>query len=225
MSKIRLFLALLLVTALTAVMSAQTAQPMPKPAELKQTTTATQRPVQTQRSLGVALVMPNGTSIAYPIQPTDSTEESLAPITVPGASNVSAIRIFPHMTGEKVAVRVTAISTKQGKAAQASQPMGNYVIGEFGDSLKLNDLAKLGLPALEVKVVKARFAADSPDDPCCFTLDGPECCAPTVAILCSECGVACNLGCFAPSRKKSKLDIGLDAKRKTNTAAAEKQSK
>lgn len=212
MTKRHMLCVLFLVTALSAALAAQTVQPNAKAAEPKQTVE------QPKPSLGVALSLPGGQTIAYPIQPAGTREETLTPIPIAGYSNVSAIRIFPHRSAEKIAVQVTAILTpdkvQSSKSAAAQRSVGDYVIGTLGDSLKLNDLTKLGLPALEVKVVRAPFALDAPDDPCCETVDGLICCAPRFTTLCAECGQACQLGCFAPSRKNPKIDVGLDAKTK-----------
>jgi hypothetical protein len=149
------------------------------------------------RSLGVSLALPDGHFIAYPIQK-GTRPENLLPIPLSGYRNVFGIRMYPHMSGDKVAVRIWAMVPKTPVSEASAPPdptkvphkhqlIGDYVLGHNGDSMQIADLKKVGLPALTAKVVLAPFSTKSPSDPCCCTTDGLTCCGPTFALMCASC--------------------------------------
>lgn len=158
----------------------------------------TQAPAkQDAGSLGVSLAMPDGHFIAYPIQH-GTAPEDLLPIPITGYKNVFGIRMYPHMAGDKVALRVWAMvpkkqfvnnpaATDPAKVPHDHLYLGDYVLGREGDSLQIADLTKVGLPALTAKVVRAHFSTDSPTDPCCCTTDGLVCCGRTFVEMCASC--------------------------------------
>ena len=149
-----------------------------------------------ERSLGVSLAMPDGHFIAFPIQH-ENTVEKMAPVPIPGYKNFFGIKMYPYMTGDKVAVRILAlVPEKQGAgASEQSDPtkvphehqlVGDYILGKVDDTVQVTGLVKFGLPALTAKVVLAPFLADS-TDPCCCTSGGLFCCGRTFVIMCANC--------------------------------------
>jgi hypothetical protein len=187
----RLFTAAMLLVGLSFPAAAQTAASnLPQPQPL--TSSSQQEVAQPQPSLGVALLLPGGRSVAYAAPLPRCAEKSLKPIPISGYDNVSAIGIYPHLLGDKVAVRVTAMLTLVGAKTVSSRPdepspVGDYVIGGLGDSLKLADLKKLGLPPFEVRVVNEGFSLI-----CCTDPDnGLLCCGTSVINLCANCQTVC----------------------------------
>lgn len=185
----RLFTAAMLLVGLSLPATAQTAASnSPQPQSL----TSSAQQAAAQPSLGVALLLPGGRSVAYAAPLPRCAENSLKPIPISGYDNVSAIGIYPHLSGDKVAVRVTAMLTPAGKKTVSSRPdeqspVGDYVIGRLGDSLKLADLKKLGLPPFEVRVVNEGFTLI-----CCTDPDnGLLCCGTSVINLCANCQAVC----------------------------------
>jgi hypothetical protein len=181
---ISLFSVALVLAAVATVAAAQSAQQSPEP----------------KRSLGVSLSLPNGSFVGFPIQ--DGTpDDYLTPIPVSGYKNVFGIRMYPHMVGDKVALRLWVMVPKTAPAA-AAQPLdptkvphkhqlvGDYVIGKEGDSLLIADVNKVGLPVLTAKVVRAAFS-ESPEDPCCCTTNGLVCCGGTYVEMCKTCANVC----------------------------------
>ena len=160
-------------------MAGQQAKPAPK---------ASSQPY----SLGVSLEVAPGHAIAFPVQPATAKEDKLPVIPTPGHKKVSGIRIYPFMSGDKVAVRV-ATMVPGGKSARHATvvPLGQYVLGHPGDSLKLTELTRLGLRPLTVTVVKGPFLSDTSDDPCCFNNDGLICCGATFVQMCANCPDCC----------------------------------
>lgn len=175
----------LLLALATAAAAGQTAQTSPEP----------------KRSLGVSLSLPDGHFVGFPIQ-NGTPEENLTPIPIKGYKDVLGIRMYPHMSGDKVAVRLWAMIPKTQLSA-ASEPLdpskvphehrllGDYVVGKEGDSLQIVDFAKVGLPTLTAKVIMAPFSTESPDDPCCCTTDGLICCGSTFIKMCQTCANVC----------------------------------
>jgi len=111
------------------------------------------------------------------------------------------------MNGDQVAVRVAALlPAKSSTSTPQIRPVGEYVIGRLGDSLKLADLTKLGLRPLAVKVVTAPFLTDAADDPCCFNeTTGQSCCFSIGAGVCRSCPVCCSgFGKHLPSSSQAK---------------------
>lgn len=169
----------------TVVMAAQTAQAPPEP----------------KLSLGVSLSLPDGHFVGFPIQ-NGTPEENLNPIPVKGYKNVFAIRMYPHMSGDKVAVRIWAMIPKT-QLTNTSEPLdptkvphehrllGDYVVGKENDSLQITDFAKVGLPTLTAKVVMAPFHTETPTDPCCCANGGLFCCGSTWFTMCQECASVC----------------------------------
>jgi hypothetical protein len=165
-------------------------------------TNAQTQPTSTEpaRTLGVSLALPDGNFIAYPIQH-GTVPEDLLPIPIRGYKNVFGVRIYPHMSEDKVAVRIWAMVPKTDADVKSSDPavsdptktphehryLGDYVLGNEGDSLQVADFTKVGLPALTVRAVRAAFVLDSPGDPCCCTSGGLFCCGRTHAIMCATC--------------------------------------
>jgi hypothetical protein len=185
----RLFTAATLLVGLSLPAAAQTAASnSPQPQSL----TSSSQQEAAQPSLGVALLLPGGRSVAYATPLPRCAETSLKPIPISGYDNVSAIGIYPHLSGDKVAVRVTAMLTPAGAKMVSSRPdeqspVGDYVIGRLGDSLKLADLKKLGLPPFEVRVVNKGFTLI-----CCTDPDnGFLCCGTSVINLCANCQAVC----------------------------------
>lgn len=211
--KLRLFIAGMLLVVVSLTVPAQTASsnsPQPQPL----TSASAQEATQPQPSLGVALLLPGGRSVAYAAPLPACAEKNLKPIPVSGYDKVSAIGIYPHLSGDKVAVRVTAMltptvaKTASSRPDEAQSPVGDYVIGRLGDSLKLTDLTKLGLPPLEVKVVNEGFTLI-----CCIADNGLRCCGTNFATLCANCEAVCPdlFGCGSGAAKALPLtlDVGL----------------
>jgi hypothetical protein len=210
--KPRVFVAVLLLVVLSLPAAAQTAssnsaQPQPS------TSSSQQAAAQPHPSLGVALLLPGGRSVAYAAPLPRCAEKSLQPIPLSGYDKVSGIGIYPHLSGDKVAVRVTAMLTPAGaktvslRPGEVQTPVGDYVIGRLGDSLKLADLKKLGLPALQVRVVNEGFNLI-----CCTDPDnGLLCCGTSVVNLCANCEAVCPQleGCGGAAALTLPLDVGL----------------
>lgn len=159
-------------------------------------------PSSTNFTLGVSLEVSDGHAIAFPVQTAGSREDQLPVIPMPGHKKVSGLKIYPFMSGDQVAVRVAAlVPAKSANAAPQVRRVGEYVIGQAGDSLKLAALTRLGLRPLAVTVVKAPFFTDIAEDPCCFNNQGLICCGGTIAQMCANCPDCC--GGFAPARYPS----------------------
>ncbi|HEY6251617.1 MAG TPA: hypothetical protein VI685_16795 [Candidatus Angelobacter sp.] len=198
-----LVVAALLLTVAT-VMAAQTAQTSPQP----------------KRSLGVSLSLPDGYFVGFPIQ--DGTpEENLVPIPIKGYKNLFGIRMYPHMIGDKVAVKIWAMIPK-AELSTISEPLdptkvphehrllGDYVVGKQGDSIQIADFAKIGLPTLTAKVVLAPFSTESPEDPCCCTVDGLNCCGRTWLQMCTNCASVCpTCGALSVPTKLKTSDLSV----------------
>ena len=193
-----------------------------------QTTPPEQKTPEPKPSLGVALTLPSGQSIAYPIQTADSDEKALTPIPIPGYDNISGIRIYPHMVEDRVGVRITVMvnSILPGSTAPVDmpKPIGDYAIGHLGDSMRIADLSKVGLPALEVKVVSAKFWLDTREDPCCSTADDPPlfCCGRTFVLMCANCEAVCPslFGCSGSARRRQHRLLDVDVPQESKPASA-----
>lgn len=207
----RLFIVAMLLVGLPLSAAAQTAasnSPQPQPL----TSSSRHEAVQLQPSLGVALLLPGGKSVAYAAPLPRCAEKSLKPIPISGYDNVSAIGIYPHLSEDKVAVRVTAMLTPAGAKIVSSRPddqspVGDYVIGRLGDSLKLADLKKLGLPPFEVRVVNEGFTLI-----CCTDPDnGFLCCGTSIVNLCANCEAVCPqlADCGSAVALTLPLDLGV----------------
>lgn len=182
---ISLLVVVALIMVATVMAVAQTAQTPPEP----------------KRSLGVSLSLPDGHFVGFPIQ-NGTPEENLAPIPIKGYKNTLGIRMYPHMSGDKVAVRIWAM-VPQTPLTNVSEPLdptkvphehrllGDYVIGKEGDVLQIADFSKVGLPTLTAKVILAPFSTESPEDPCCCTTDGLVCCGSTFVKMCNNCASVC----------------------------------
>ncbi|HEY6972591.1 MAG TPA: hypothetical protein VJA94_25500 [Candidatus Angelobacter sp.] len=139
-------------------------------------------------TVGISVSLPDGSSEVVPVQ-----KRASSIIPTPGAKGVFGVQLQPYMSGQKVAVKISAVTgdnwtaslgpTLQKAHAKATRALGSYVIGKTGDSIQLADLAEFGLPSLTLKVVKANLSAKSCSgdaDPCLLCDNGDICCWTTV---------------------------------------------
>jgi len=150
-------------------------------------------------TVGISVSLPDGSSEVVPVQ-----KKASSIIPTPGVKGVFGVQLQPYMSGQKVAVKISAVTgdswiaslgpTLQKAHAKATRPLGSYVIGKTGDSIQLADLAEFGLPSLTLKVIKADLSAQScpgdAADPCILCDNGLICCWTTPAQH-AECIAAC----------------------------------